>query len=262
MHPEPHRAGQRDLASRLPVVLCVLAVHASLIAGMPALVPRVAAPPEPIAVRLLDPEPSPVTPPEPERPAVPLPAAANAPSRPASRPRRNPEAPIPRRSAPDPIPEPARGEADASAPTATSEPSAPVVPGATLAAPAPSVDGNGPVSAPPQREPATPAPGRSIDQPAATLVPARHDAGYLRNPAPAYPAMSRRLREAGEVLLRVDVAADGAVRAVEIERGSGHVRLDEAARGAVAGWRFIPARRGDAAVASRVLVPIVFRLDD
>jgi protein TonB len=106
------------------------------------------------------------------------------------------------------------------------------------------------VSAPPQREPATPAPGRSIDQPAATLVPARHDAGYLRNPAPAYPAMSRRLRE------------DGAVRAVEIERGSGHVRLDEAARGAVAGWRFIPARRGDAAVASRVLVPIVFRLDD
>jgi protein TonB len=60
----------------------------------------------------------------------------------------------------------------------------------------------------------------------------------------------------------VVVSPDGEALAVEIERGSGHERLDAAARRAVAGWRFVPARRGDVPIQASVLVPIVFRLDD
>jgi protein TonB len=93
-------------------------------------------------------------------------------------------------------------------------------------------------------------------------VAARFDAAYLNNPRPAYPAASRRLGEEGKVVLKVRVAADGRALAVNLEKGSNFERLDEAARQAVARWRFIPARRGDEAVESSVMVPLVFRLDD
>ena len=89
----------------------------------------------------------------------------------------------------------------------------------------------------------------------------RYDADYLRNPPPAYPSLSRRLHEEGRVVLLVRVTAEGAAASVSIERSSGHARLDEAALDAVRRWRFVPARRGDEAVAASVLVPLVFRLD-
>jgi protein TonB len=38
--------------------------------------------------------------------------------------------------------------------------------------------------------------------------------------------------------------------------------LDEAAVSAVEGWRFVPAKRGDTPVASTVMVPINFKLDN
>jgi protein TonB len=38
--------------------------------------------------------------------------------------------------------------------------------------------------------------------------------------------------------------------------------LDDCAVDAVKKWRFIPAKRGETAVASSVLVPIVFSLSD
>lgn len=97
--------------------------------------------------------------------------------------------------------------------------------------------------------------------PAAPIVSEpRFDAKYLDNPAPAYPAMSRRLGEEGKVLLRVFVEADGRPRTVEVKSGSSSARLDEAAVDAVRRWRFIPARRGAEAVAGWVLVPIAFHL--
>ncbi len=93
------------------------------------------------------------------------------------------------------------------------------------------------------------------------MAAARFDADYLQNPAPAYPAMSRRLQEEGKVLLQVKVTATGTAEHVQIKQGSGYPRLDEAALNTVRQWRFIPARRGDEAVAASVVVPIVFRLD-
>lgn len=102
--------------------------------------------------------------------------------------------------------------------------------------------------------------------PAPRAVPAvteaRFDAAYLNNPPPVYPAKSRRKREQGRVLLRVQVSAQGAAERVAIQTSSGHVRLDSAALEAVKRWHFVPARRGDRAVAAEVVVPIVFRLDE
>ncbi|EXI73748.1 MAG: hypothetical protein AW07_02435 [Candidatus Accumulibacter sp. SK-11] len=67
-------------------------------------------------------------------------------------------------------------------------------------------------------------------------------------PAPAYPPLSRRLEETGEVLLRVELGEDGSVAAARIERGSGHQRLDDAALAAVRGWRCsVPPAFGRAA---------------
>ncbi len=94
----------------------------------------------------------------------------------------------------------------------------------------------------------------------APLTAPRFNADYLINPAPAYPALSRRMNEEGRVLLRVMVDADGNPSALEIHTSSGFPRLDQAAPDAVRRWKFVPARRGDEAVAGAVNVPIDFRL--
>ena len=120
--------------------------------------------------------------------------------------------------------------------------------------------------------PQPPAPPREVPAavaiaPSAPPVPpppvtaARFDADYLKNPAPAYPAMSRRLGEEGRVLLLVRVTPQGLPDGVEVRESSGFARLDEAALAAVRQWRFVPARRGSEAIAASVLVPIIFRRD-
>lgn len=91
------------------------------------------------------------------------------------------------------------------------------------------------------------------------LTAARFDADYLHNPAPAYPAQSRRLKEEGTVLLLVRVSAEGTPLSVEIRNSSGFDRLDEAGLQAVRQWRFVPAKRGSENVAASVLVPIQFK---
>jgi protein TonB len=113
-----------------------------------------------------------------------------------------------------------------------------------------------PVATPPDIKPAPPAP------PAAEPVSqARFDADYLKNPAPPYPPLSRRMGEEGKVILRVSVNPQGAADSVDIKTSSGSLRLDESAQKTVRHWKFIPARRGDTAVQSWVLVPIIFKLE-
>lgn len=90
---------------------------------------------------------------------------------------------------------------------------------------------------------------------------ARFDADYLKNPAPPYPAISRRMGEEGKVVLRVLVTPEGTAGSLEIRTSSGSPRLDESALRTVRQWRFVPARRGDTAVQSWVLVPVVFKLE-
>lgn len=96
--------------------------------------------------------------------------------------------------------------------------------------------------------------------PLPTAVPPRFDADYLDNPAPVYPALSRRMGEEGKVMLRVFVEASGAASQLEIRTSSGSQRLDSAAIEAVRRWKFAPAKQGDKFVAAWVLVPINFSL--
>lgn len=56
-------------------------------------------------------------------------------------------------------------------------------------------------------------------------------------PAPVYPAMSRRLREAGLVLVEVQLDAKGTVANARVIQSSGYARLDTAAVAALKQWR-------------------------
>lgn len=104
------------------------------------------------------------------------------------------------------------------------------------------------------------APAASAATPPEPVQSPRFDADYLDNPAPPYPALSRRLREEGTVLLRVLVDTGGAPARVELKQSSGHPRLDRAALETVQRWRFVPARQGGAAIAGWVVVPLSFTL--
>ena len=228
-----HAAGLALLAqfANRPVPIPELTtISLALIEAKPALTPEPPAPapsvpppptpPEPIVEKLEPPPPKPQPAPEPITKPTPKPTPKPKPTQSASA-----------LSQTEPTLEPA-----APAPTAPTAPTAP-------AAPAPAV------AAAPVREAAP-----------AALTAARFDAAYLNNPPPAYPMLSRRLREEGEVMLRVLVTADGQPARIEVRTGSGSERLDRAAEDAVARWRFVPARRGDTAVEAWVLVPIVFKL--
>jgi len=125
-----------------------------------------------------------------------------------------------------------------------------------------------PISAPtPASVPIAPAPPQTygIDALVETAVSAppgiaqklAYD-GVLR---PPYPTASVRAHEQGVVVLRVLVGTDGGVQQVEIERSSGHARLDAAARETVLKGRFRPVMRDGKAMAAWGLVPIEFRLD-
>ncbi|MGG1945741.1 energy transducer TonB [Trinickia sp. NRRL B-1857] len=85
------------------------------------------------------------------------------------------------------------------------------------------------------------------------------DAAYLHNPAPDYPPMALQRGWEGRVLLNVHVLASGSAREVTVVASSGHESLDDAARQAVADWRFVPARRAGQAVDAWVHVPVIFK---
>lgn len=157
-----------------------------------------------------------------------------------------PPEPAPTPPKPRPVekrPEPPRPPVQLAAPEESPAPSSFAVPPAP-----PEVTAPPPVVAPP----APPAP----------VVAPRFDADYLDNPKPVYPALSRRMGEEGRVLLRVHVDPAGLARETRLATSSGSERLDRSALDAVRRWKFIPARRGDEAVAAWVLVPIVFSLKE
>ena len=91
---------------------------------------------------------------------------------------------------------------------------------------------------------------------------ANFSANYGTNPKPKYPAIARSRGWQGKVLLRVKVTADGLSEAVTVHQSSGHDALDESAVAAVEKWKFIPAKRGNTAVACTVIVPIIFTLNN
>jgi len=91
-------------------------------------------------------------------------------------------------------------------------------------------------------------------------VGVRAKPNYLKKPEPAYPAVARRRRQEGTVLLAVKVSAAGRATRVELKHSSGHPALDAAALEAVPAWEFEPARLGTLKVDSEIEVPVRFEL--
>jgi periplasmic protein TonB len=244
--PEPPALGAPPQASRAGALALSLAVCGGLASGALALSlvrDPGAAPRRTVAVSLEAFEPPPGPPPAPAATAL-RPAQAEAP-----RPAATPAEALP--EAPRNLPERALAE-----PAAQVAASLPMEGGA---AGAPGVAGSAPGGAG-GGQPGGQAGGTAEGRAGGVLAPG-FDAAYLRNPGPEYPLLSRRFGEEGRVVLAVLVSAQGLPDRVELRRGSGHPRLDQAALAVVRRWRFTPARRGTEALAAWVLVPLSFQLD-
>lgn len=112
-----------------------------------------------------------------------------------------------------------------------------------------------PVALAPPTPPAPPAPAAPPKEIPASAI------DYLEPPAPVYPRASRRLNEAGLVVVRVFVDVDGLPRQVQVLQSSGFVRLDEAAVEGVRQARFKPWRQDGRAAAGWARIPIPFELE-
>ena len=94
-------------------------------------------------------------------------------------------------------------------------------------------------SAPPP--PVAAAPVAPAPAPAKLELPSS-DADYLRNPAPVYPPLSKRLGEQGKVLVRVLIGPDGTPQKAELKHSSGFERLDRSALEYVMKCRYVPGK--------------------
>lgn len=84
---------------------------------------------------------------------------------------------------------------------------------------------------------------------------------YRSNPRPIYPPEARRNRQEGEVLLNVEVSAEGRPTDVSLKRTSGYPLLDQAAIEVVRQrWAFEPATAAGSRMTAHVEVPIRFQL--
>ncbi|MDO9598734.1 MAG: energy transducer TonB [Azoarcus sp.] len=233
-------APKNTLGRRAIVLLLVVALHATGGLALTYLGTRTATPPEirPIEVSFIPQAAPPQPEVQPPAPPPPIPIPVQKPAPPKPQPVKRP--PPPKAAPPKPA-EPVLTQSATALSSAEPEPApapAPMAPAQPIAA---------------DTGPAAPAP--------AAVSAARFDADYLNNPAPAYPPLSRRMREEGKVMLRVVVKPDGLPGRIETARSSGSERLDEAARNAVSRWRFVPARQGERAIEASVLVPIIFKLE-
>jgi periplasmic protein TonB len=104
-----------------------------------------------------------------------------------------------------------------------------------------------PVGPTPSPQPTAPAAGT------ASTVPR-----LVHAPPPEYPRDALRSRASGDVVIRIDVGADGTPTALELVRSSRHRSLDRAALQAVRRWRFEPALRDGMPVAASVQQTVSF----
>lgn len=209
--------------------------------------------------------PSPPSPPPPEtgKPLPAEPAIARAPKPSSTRARANEPTPVP--------------EAVAVAPTLMTPPPSTPATSATLATPAPSATQEPlsplaaraePVDAPAATGSASPSPSspaaskpvaREAEAPVSVVRVEPSLIASSQQP-PVYPRASRRAGEAGTVVLRINIAASGAVTATAVAVSSGFERLDAAAQKAVQQWRFTPGTVDGVPTAMPLQVPIRFEL--
>lgn len=117
------------------------------------------------------------------------------------------------------------------------------------------------VAAPaPPALPAPPAPPPMPPPPPPKNIPASA-VQYLEPPVPEYPRLSRRLGEAGLVVVRAYVDEAGLPRSVLLAQSSGFARLDEAALAGVQRARFRPYSENGVPTAGWARIPIPFELE-
>jgi len=83
---------------------------------------------------------------------------------------------------------------------------------------------------------------------------------YAENPKPLYPQEARKKGYQGEVMLKVEVLANGQVGQIEVKKSSGYELLDRSASATVKQWKFIPAKKGKGEIPFWVNIPIKFQL--
>lgn len=109
------------------------------------------------------------------------------------------------------------------------------------------------VAAPPPSPPAPPAAvpdiGGSVDPSSRAMNP------------PRYPPSVARLGIQGTTMLIISIDASGNVLDVEVEKSAGNRELDRAAITAARKWRFNPEIKNGQKVASRVRVPVEWKLN-
>ena len=165
-----------------------------------------------------------------------------------------PDPPPPLPAPPKPQPKTVRTPTPRPAPAPLPVTNAPPSDNAPVVAAEPPAPSNAPVTAAPVTAPeAPPAPPR-IELPSS-------NAAYLQNPAPTYPAISKRLGELVFLLLRVFIGTDGLPQKIELNRSSGFERLDRQAQETVSRWKFVPGKRNGVPEAMWYLVPINFVLE-
>lgn len=108
---------------------------------------------------------------------------------------------------------------------------------------------------------AAPAPPAPPPPPAAPRELPASAIQYLEPPEPVYPRASRRLGEAGLVVVRVFVGTDGLPKQLQVLQSSGFVRLDEAALDGVRRARFKPPTENGQPTAGWARIPIPFELE-
>lgn len=117
------------------------------------------------------------------------------------------------------------------------------------------------IVAAPRPLPPAPAAPRAPTAPDPAALAADTTPVPIQSPAPRYPPGALRRGEAGTVLLRIRVGADGVPIAVDLVRSSRSRALDRAATDTVRGWRFRPAQRDGRPVEGMLLIPIAFAAD-
>jgi protein TonB len=104
--------------------------------------------------------------------------------------------------------------------------------------------------------PAPPAP-----PPAPKIIPPSAVQYLGEPPVPEYPRLSIRAGETGRVMLRIYIDEAGLPRSVQVEKSSGHPRLDEAGAAAMKKARFKPYTENGQPVAGYAFVPLDFALE-
>ena len=118
-------------------------------------------------------------------------------------------------------------------------------------------------------------PEKKVDKPSKTKEPKETEPSEKReavfhnalpvkhqNKRPKYPDLAWDRSYEGKGILEVEINENGTVDFIRIEKSSGYSVLDKAAIKAIRKWKYIPAKKGNRSIRSKLMVPFEFKLTD